>query len=113
MGVLDTAKAHFQTLQDSDMPYIEVPEWGEGNEPLKIYFRVMTLKEQDAIYKHMQDSSLKSLAQTLITRARNEDGTRMFLPRHMTELMTMVDPDVVSRICVEMAGDQEGDAVKN
>jgi len=115
MDVLGKAKEHFTQLQDEAMPYVEVPEWGEEKEPLKVYYKVMTLAQQDQIFKYVQEGSLKSLAQTLITRARKDDGSKMFRPANMTELMNLVDPKVIERICTGMAGDDpdEAEARKN
>jgi len=91
---------------------INVPEWGEGDKPLQIFYRPMNLSEQDAIFKYVNEGSLKSLAQTLIQRACDTDGNKLFKPVHMTELMKMADGDVISRICTAMSDDDE-DQEKN
>lgn len=112
--ILDRAKAHYRDKLSGAMAYVEVPEWGDGNEPLKIYYKPMTLKQQDEIFKHVRAESLKSLAQTMITRSLNEDGTKMFRSVDMTELMRSVDASIIERICIEMADREDGeDAVKN
>ena len=116
MDILSHARDHFTAILDSEMLCIEVPEWGEEEgKPLMIYYKPMTLEQQDTIFKHVNAGSLKSLAQVLITRARHEDGRKMFKQAHMFVLMKQVDPRVVERITTEMAGEEltDEDAVKN
>lgn len=105
--VLNRAKEHF-SLRLEEEKYVLVPEWGTEKDgkkiPLKIFYKPMSLKTQDRIFKHVQAGTLKSLAETLIQRALNEDGSKMFKPVHMTELMGLVDPEVIETIVSEMAG---------
>ena len=115
MDILTRAQEHFTAILESEMLCVEVPEWGEEGKPLMIYYKPMTLEQQDAIFKHVNAGSLKSLAQVLITRARHEDGSKMFRQAQMFILMKQVDPRVVERITTEMAGEDlsDEDAVKN
>jgi len=94
---------------------INVPEWGEGDRPLQIFYRPMNLSEQQDIHAYTRDGSLKSLAQTLITRALDADGNKLFKPVHMTELMKMADSEVISKIVIEMNDfdDDDEDQEKN
>lgn len=102
--ILERAKAHFKSRVSGEMDCIDVPEWGA-----KIYFKPMNLVEQNKIYKHIREGSLEALVETLIVRARNEDGSKMFKPMNRIELMKHVDPKVIERICNEMAGDDDAD----
>lgn len=113
--ILERAKAHFRDRLSEDMDSIEVSEWGEKDIPLVIYFKPMTLKQQDAIFKHVRAGSLKSLVETLIQRSLNEDGKRLYKSAHMIEFMNHVDPSVIERVVTGMAGDDldEGDIEKN
>ncbi len=114
-NILERAKGHFRDKLSEEMKFIDVPEWGEENKPLRIFYKPMNLKSQDRIFKHVREGSLQSLAQTLIERARNEDESKMFKPVHMTEFMNAVDPEVIEHIVTEMAGDEpdDEDAEKN
>lgn len=113
MSIMENIKAHYSGIR-SELRTIDVPEWGDGAESLVIYYRPMNLQEQDMIFKYVQDKSLKSLAQTLIVRALNKDGAKLFRPADMMELMKHADADVIERICIEMGGrDDAGDAAKN
>ena len=94
-------------------------EPGKPARPLELYYRPTNLRQQDAIYKYINAGSLESLVETLIQRARDADGKRMFRSVDRRELMTEVDPAVIERVVEEMAAekgtleDTVGDAVKN
>ncbi len=106
--ILERAKQHFAAKLSGEMGCVEVPEWSEDpNNPLKIYWRPMSLADRNKIYKYVQEGSLESMAEMLILRARDADGNRLFRPVHKTELMRHVDPDVISRICEAMSGEME------
>lgn len=116
--ILENAKRHFEERISGQMDYVLVPEWSSNEkEPLKIYYKPMNLVDQNKIFKFVREGSLESLVETLIVRARNEDGSKMFKPVHKTEFMRQVDPRVIERICEAMATDDEkdysGDASKN
>ena len=103
--VLGMAKSHFREKLDASPECIDVPEWG-----MKIYFKPINLKQQDKIYKYIRAGSLESLAETVIVRALDENGNKIFKPVHKTELMTLVDSDVISRICEVMGGEDPEEA---
>jgi len=111
-AVIERARAHFkQQLDSEDLSFVVVPEWGDNpQEPLKIYYKPMNLEQQNRIFKYVAQSSLESLAQTLIERARDENGNRLFANAHKIYFMKEVDPSVIERIVVEMAGDEIDDS---
>lgn len=99
MNILDRAKAHFRDKLNNGLICIEVPEWGEDNEPAKLYFKpYLTLLEQAEAAKLINDDSVKGLAGLLIMRALDEEGNRVFAKTNERELMNSVDPDVIGRI---------------
>jgi len=110
IDVLGKAKDHFRSQFDAEASKIEVPEWG-----FDVYYKPLNLKQQDRIFKYINSGSLEALAETLIVRALDVNGNKIFKPVNKTELMTMVDADVISRICSEMGGEKitEDDALKN
>ncbi len=75
MTVLDNATKHFRAKISGNLKSIDVPEW-----ETKIYFKdVITLKEQSKLVElATQGKTVEALVETLITKARNEDGSRMF-----------------------------------
>ncbi len=105
--ILERAKAHFKTRRETDMDYIDVPEWGEGDKPLRIFWRPMNLAENNQIFKYAKNGDLEAMAQTLIVRALDEDGNRLFRPVHKTELMKHVDAKIIERIVLAMGGDDD------
>lgn len=96
---IEKATAHFRSKISGEMSAINVEEWG-----LKIYYKPSaTLKEQAQIIEYSQKgATVEALVETLIQRARNEDGTKMFSKADKQVFMNEVDPeviiDVVSRI---------------
>lgn len=99
-SAIEKAKEHFLAKTQSEPRRIHVDEWD-----LDIYVKPLTLQEQDRIYKYVRDGSLESLAETLIVRAKDENGAALFTSVNKTELMHMVDPEVMQKIVVAMADD--------
>ena len=99
-SVLDTATAHFRTKISGDMTHITVPEWGDA----KIYFKYSnTLTEESRLLNlAQQGKTVEALVETLITKARKEDGSKMFNIHDKATFMNEVDPSVVIRVCGEM-----------
>lgn len=98
-SVIQKATEHFRTRIGGDMRSIEVPEWNT-----KIWFKTAsTLKEQSKLIELAQSGkTVEALVETLIQRARNEDGSRMFAMPDKVTLMNEVDPQVIIRVVGEM-----------
>lgn len=98
--VLERATAHFRTRLGGEMKFIEVPEW-----ECKLYFKeANTLKEESKIVElAQQGKTVEALVQTLIIKARNEDGSKMFTEMDRVVLMNEVDPNVIIRVCSQMS----------
>ncbi len=110
MTILDNAKAHFRDKMGGTLRSVSVPEWTNGEaEPVRIYFKPsMTLQAQGEILELSQNGkTAEALAMTLITRALNEEGKRLFVKANMTELMRLVDPDIIAEVCSAMSGDDD------
>lgn len=99
MSVLDTAKAHFSA---QEMRCIEVPEWGEENAPLLIFSKPFTLAEKQRLYKNAKDSELEVLVYTLILKALDSEGNKLFSLEDKHVLMHKVDPDVLTRVATDI-----------
>lgn len=96
---LEKATAHFRAQVGGTMNKITVPEWETD-----IYFKsVNTLREESKLIElAQQGKTVEALVETLIMKARNQDGTKMFgLPDKMI-FMNEVDPQVVIRVVGEM-----------
>lgn len=93
--VLDKATAHFRAKLSGELKKITVPEWETD-----IYYKdTITLKEQAKIIELAQkNNTVEALVETLIIKARNQDGSKMFNPLDKTVFMNEVDPNVLIRV---------------
>jgi hypothetical protein len=71
---------------------------------MKIYFKeANTLTEESRLLQlAQQGKTVEALVETLIVKARKEDGTKMFNVHDKVTIMNEVDPSVVIRVCGEM-----------
>ena len=97
--ILEKATAHFRNKIGGDMQKITVPEW-----ECDIYYKSSnTLKEQAKLIElAQQGKTVEALVETLIIKARNQDGTRMFAMPDKATFMNEVDPKVIIRVVSEM-----------
>jgi hypothetical protein len=97
--VLEKATAHFRNQISGEMKTIEVPEW-----ETKIWFKSVTnLREEGKILElNQQGKSVEAVVESIIIRARNEDGTKMFGVADKMVMLNEVDPKVLIRIVGEM-----------
>jgi len=111
--ILQRATAHFREQLNNPMEQIDVPEWGT-----RIWFkRVTTLKEESKVMElSQQGKTVEALIESIIMRARNEDGTKMFTMPDKITMMNEIDPKVIIRIAGAMNGialDSMDDIEKN
>lgn len=97
--ILDKATAHFRNQISGEMKSIDVPEWD-----CKIYFKTAnTLKEEGKILELSQAGKpVEALVESLVIRARNQDGSKMFMQADKVVLLNEVDPKVLIRIVGQM-----------
>jgi hypothetical protein len=97
--VLDKATSHFRTKLSAEMKKIHVPEW-----ECDIYFKnSVTLREQSKLVElASQGKQVEALVESLIVKARNQDGTKMFQMPDKITLLNEVDPGVIIRIVGEI-----------
>ena len=98
-AVLDHAKARFA---ERERKSIRVPEWGPEGSPLVITYTALTLAERRKIYAPGNDGKpadgASIMARTLIVKACDERGQRLFEELDWHDLMHNVDADVVGRV---------------
>lgn len=99
--VLERATQHFRTKISGEMRKVTVPEW-----ECDIYFKpANTLKEESKLVElAQQGKTVEALVETLIIKARNADGTKMFSPVEKVVFMNEVDPNVLIRVVSEING---------
>ena len=105
MSVLEKATAQFREKISGELQFVLVPEWGEPDKPLKIYYKpAINFKAQGKILALFKaDKDEEAVCQSLIIKALDEDGKHIFKQTDMPNLLHEVDPDVVNRILSEMS----------
>ena len=98
MGVLDNAKAHFDKLETKA---IEVPEWDTI-----IYSTPFTMGQKKTLWKFAKDDDFEFMVRTLILKALDKDGKKLFDISNKLELMNNASPDVITRIVGEISVSQ-------
>jgi Asp-tRNA(Asn)/Glu-tRNA(Gln) amidotransferase B subunit len=99
MSVIANAKGHFKTKLTDKLEWVDCPEWDT-----RIYFKgSATLKQtEEVVALHRENKVAEALATVLISRALNEDGSKMFTVADKFDLMNQVDPEVVTRIATHI-----------
>lgn len=101
---------HFRNKISGEMKKLVVPEWD-----LTIYYKPsITLKEQGKIIEAAtKGNQLEALVEAFIIKARNEDGSKMFLSADKATFMNEADPDVLIRVVAGMNVDNEAEETFN
>lgn len=109
MSVIEKATAQFREKLSGELQSIEVPEWGEPDKPLKIYYKAaINFRSQEKIFALVNASkSSEAVCQTLIIRALDADGKRLFKQTDMPNLMHEVDPEIVASIVTQMSPNED------
>ena len=93
---IDRATAHFKEVMSSDLKGpIEVPEWD-----LDVYYHPSsTLAEESVVIDlQQQGKTTEALVVTLINKAKDKDGNKLFELTDKTRMMRAVDPAVILKI---------------
>jgi hypothetical protein len=95
MGVLDNAISHFDKIE---IKVIEVPEWDSI-----IYSTPFTMGEKKTLWKFAKDDDFEFMVRTLILKALDKDGKKLFDISDKINLMNKVSPPVIERIVGEIS----------
>lgn len=99
--VLDNATKHFRSKLDGTLESIVVPEW----DTTVYFYPTSPLREESQILRLQQEGkSVEALVMSLIIKARNADGSKMFTPADKVTLMNEVDPKVIIRVAGAING---------
>tara|TARA_R100001244_G_C5123468_1_gene124047 strand:+ start:347 stop:700 length:354 start_codon:yes stop_codon:yes gene_type:complete len=109
MSVLEKATAQFREKISGELQFVEVPEWGDPDKPLRIYYKpaINFIAQGKILALFKQDKDNEAVLQSLIIKALDVDGNNIFKQTDMQSLLREVDPDVVNRILSEMTSDIE------
>ena len=99
--ILDNATKHFRSKLDGTLEKIEVPEW----DTVVYFYPTTPLKEESQILRLQQEGkSVDALVMSLIIKARNADGSKMFAPADKVTMMNEVDPKIILRVAAAING---------
>ena len=104
--MLEKAKAHFkQILENEGLRCMDVPEWGENNQPAKIYFKPMSalpVKTYSQLVELGSQQTVEAFVDILILRCLDEQGKPLFRLVDKTEMLREISPVVVCEIIRQM-----------
>lgn len=97
--ILEKATSHFRSQLGGQLQHIHVTEWD-----MDIYFKTVTnLKEQSKLVELAgSNKTVEALVESLIMRARDAEGKRLFTGADKVTFMNEVDPTVLIRVVSEM-----------
>jgi|SRR5210317_939515 hypothetical protein len=95
MSATDKIKSHFNSAIDGAMQKIKVEEWD-----MDIYCRkTYSFKDEQRIIQLQAEGKIvDSLVESLIIKARDAEGKRIFADADRVTLMHEADPAVVTRV---------------
>jgi hypothetical protein len=93
--VLKAATEHFRSQLSEGLKSIEVKEWNST-----VYFKPASTfaQQQRALELHAQGKMVEALVETLIARALDAEGKRLFTSADKAVLMNEVDPQIIIQI---------------
>ena len=109
MSAIDNAVKHFA---EQDVKVIQVPEWGDEDNPLKIFSKPLTLAETSKLYKMSKDDDLTMMAYVLIYKALDENGDKLFDLSDKNSLLNKVDREVLVNVAQQIMGQEPIEDVK-
>lgn len=109
MKAIERAKEHFA---EQDVKVIEVPEWGEDGNPLKIYSKPLTLAETSKLYRMSKEDDLTMMAYVLIYKALDESGEKLFDLADKITLLNNVDREILVNIASQIMGNESPEETK-
>lgn len=99
MGILDKAKNHYKAKLTAEPKKISIPEW-ESEAFVKPAINLHQLGE--IMELSQSGKTAEAMAMTLIYRLVDEDGNPLLKKAEKSEIMRLVDPDVLARIVSEI-----------
>jgi hypothetical protein len=91
---IDAMKSHFKAL---GTPSISIPEWLIDGEPMRIFWKPLTLVERAEIFEG--DGTDLDI---FVRKALDAEGNRMFNLEDKVSIRVAVAPQIVQRVAVEM-----------
>src|SRR5262245_42695478 len=106
-NLLEKAKQHFKELVSSEgLCCMEVPEWGEENQPARLYFKplaALPIKTYSRLISLGSEQTVEAFVEMLILRCLDSEGQPLFKMVDKTEMLREISPVVVCRIIQQMS----------
>jgi hypothetical protein len=95
MNITDKISKHYQSAIGGELQKIKCEEWD-----CDIYFRTTyPLKDESRIMQLTQEGkTVEALVESIVTKARDKDGKRLFHDADRIMLMNEADPQVVIKV---------------
>ncbi|MCX5513420.1 hypothetical protein C3941_23815 [Kaistia algarum] len=102
MSAIDRVKQHYHDLGSKQL---SVPEWGEPDAPLVIYWTPLTAQEHRKITGANDGLSARLFVSAVILKAQDRAGKPLFDEGDRPALMGQADVHVLRRIAMAIIGD--------
>lgn len=95
MNITDKIAKHYQSAISGDLQKIRCEEWDTD-----IYFRrTYALRDESKVIElQSQGKTLEALVESIVQKARDKDGKRLFQDADRIKLMNEADPEVVLKV---------------
>lgn len=107
MNAIEAIKAA-QAESKAEVSSFTVPAWSTEEEDFIIYHKPFTLADVDWIDKQAGNSKAKSLALTVIRKALDEDGKKLFTLKDLNYLQIGVRSTQIVEIVNDLNKDDQG-----
>jgi len=106
MSILDKATAHYKAQLSGSLQSFEVPEW-----ETTIYFKGITsmADEQRVLKLHSEGKLAEALVESIISKACDVDGKKLFKSADRVTLMHETDPVILMKVAGELNGTATSD----
>ena len=97
--VMKNITKHYQALVSEDLNKLHVPEWN-----MDIYYRTTSsfADEKKMIAHQTKGEIVEALIQSIISKARDKQGKKIFSEAHKDQLMKEADPKVLTRVATQL-----------
>lgn len=95
MSIMDNISKHYKSSIGGELKKLHVPEWD-----VDVYFRTTypLSVESKVIELQQQGKTVEALIESIILKAKKENGENLFKEAERVRLMNEADPQVVIRV---------------
>jgi hypothetical protein len=97
--VMKNITKHYQALVSEDLNKLHVPEWN-----MDIYYRhTSSFADEKKMIAHQSKGEIvEALISSIISKARDKQGKKIFSEAHRDQLMHEADPKVLTRVATQL-----------